>query len=173
MPAQAPARAHTSAASITTFDAPGAGTAAGRGTYGIAINDRGIIAGLYVDASKVEHGFERNADETIVSFDVSGANDTIPTAINALGDMVGEFAFDGGHKLSGFVRGAKHGVIVAFRVPGEASRGLTAPMAINKVGAITGGYSDVNSVDHGFLLSPPAAWRHSFLVPEPASLAPA
>ncbi len=42
---------------ITTFDDPGAGTAAEQGTGGLAINASGMIAGTYADANSILHGF--------------------------------------------------------------------------------------------------------------------
>jgi hypothetical protein len=45
--------------SITTFDAPGAGTGASQGTQVRGINAGGVITGYYVDSSNVNHGFIR------------------------------------------------------------------------------------------------------------------
>jgi hypothetical protein len=45
---------------ITTFDAPGAGTGAGQGTTANSNNPEGAITGYYIDASNVIHGFVRN-----------------------------------------------------------------------------------------------------------------
>ena len=42
---------------ISTFDAPGAGTAQFQGTFPSAINNAGAIAGTVVDSSNVAHGF--------------------------------------------------------------------------------------------------------------------
>jgi hypothetical protein len=42
---------------ISTFDAPGAGTGQFQGTYPSAINNAGAIAGTVVDSSNVSHGF--------------------------------------------------------------------------------------------------------------------
>ena len=42
---------------ISTFDAPGAGTAQFQGTYPSAINNAGAIAGTVVDSNNVCHGF--------------------------------------------------------------------------------------------------------------------
>ena len=58
---------------ITTFDAPGAGTGAGQGTTGEAINAAGAIAGIYIDASNVYHGFLRARNGAITTFDAAGA----------------------------------------------------------------------------------------------------
>lgn len=42
-----------------TFDAPGADTTANdfNGTFPVSINDQGTIAGYYIDAYNVSHGF--------------------------------------------------------------------------------------------------------------------
>ena len=42
---------------LTTFDAPGAGTGFGQGTFALDINPAGEIAGQYNDNSNVYHGF--------------------------------------------------------------------------------------------------------------------
>lgn len=47
---------------ITTFDAPGAGTAPGQGTVADDINPEGVITGFYFDANNVSHGFVREGD---------------------------------------------------------------------------------------------------------------
>src|SRR2546430_17517676 len=54
---------------ITTFDAPGAGTAAGQGTIAFAINLSGAIAGFTRDANNARHGFLRapGGDGTIIA----------------------------------------------------------------------------------------------------------
>jgi hypothetical protein len=44
---------------ITTFDAPGAGTGNGQGTFPGSNNPRDAITGSYSDASGVYHGFLR------------------------------------------------------------------------------------------------------------------
>src|SRR4029077_14849421 len=50
--------------SITTFDAPLAGTAAGQGTFPSGINDSGAITGFVRDANVARHGFLRAPDGT-------------------------------------------------------------------------------------------------------------
>jgi hypothetical protein len=42
--------------SITTVDAPNAGTSAGQGTVFFGINQAGSLAGYYVDPNNVFHG---------------------------------------------------------------------------------------------------------------------
>jgi hypothetical protein len=53
-------------ATITSFEAPGAGTAAGQGTKCWSINNAGAIAGYYFDASTALHGFARTASGVTV-----------------------------------------------------------------------------------------------------------
>src|SRR5580658_8884261 len=60
-------------ATITTFDAPGAGTAAGQGTFANNINAAGEIVGNYEDPSSVSHGYVRAANGTFTTFDAPGA----------------------------------------------------------------------------------------------------
>jgi hypothetical protein len=49
----------TAGGTITTFDAPGAGTKIHQGTYSFAINTAGDITGWYLDSGSVFHGFVR------------------------------------------------------------------------------------------------------------------
>ena len=54
-----------SAQTITTFDAPGAGTGFFQGTIANSINPSGAIAGYYTDANYEVHGFLSAADGAI------------------------------------------------------------------------------------------------------------
>src|SRR5438094_3856270 len=58
---------------MTTFDAPGAGTGPFQGTLTFGINQAGTIEGDYIDPSDVSHGLLRASDGTITTFDVPGA----------------------------------------------------------------------------------------------------
>src|SRR5438270_1358222 len=58
---------------ITTFDAPGAGTAAGQGTFPSGVNPSGAITGFTRDANSARHGFLRALDGTVTIFDAPGA----------------------------------------------------------------------------------------------------
>src|SRR5262249_16916646 len=79
---------------ITTFDAPGAGTGAFQGTQPTGINQAGTIEGTYIDPSDVNHGFLRASDGTITTFDIPDAGTgplqgTITESINAPGAITG------------------------------------------------------------------------------------
>jgi hypothetical protein len=45
--------------SVSTFDAPGAGTGSGQGTVPGGLNFEGDISGYYIDANIANHGFLR------------------------------------------------------------------------------------------------------------------
>jgi hypothetical protein len=61
-----------------------------------SINTTGVIAGDYVDASGVSHGFVRSATGTIASFDPPGAQGalggTFAPSINKAGVITGSYS---------------------------------------------------------------------------------
>ena len=57
-----PARPQGSVGTFTTIDVPGAGTGVFQGTIGLSINAVGDIAGFYIVAPNVAHGFVRAAE---------------------------------------------------------------------------------------------------------------
>jgi len=158
---------------IFSFDAPGAGTVnpgiASYGTAGIAINTAGTIAGKYVDANGISHGFARTVSGSFTMFDVTGAATsscpalahnncgTFPLTIDTAGDIAGTY-IDSSGVIHGFYRSAS-GTITSFDAPGAAttpgsgssSRILgTAGMSIDDSGNIAGTYIDADGVGHGF-----------------------
>ena len=106
---------------ITTFDAPGAGTGPGQGTITFAINPAGTISGRYADAGGAIHAILRNPDGTIISFDAPGAGTgprqgTRPFSINPAGTSAGYYN-DASGVFHGFLR-TPDGVITIFERPG-------------------------------------------------------
>src|SRR6516165_8006688 len=90
-----------------TFDVPGAGTGPFQGTAGYAINPAGEIAGQYLDASNVYHGFVRTPNGAISTFDAPGAGTglfqgTAVRSINPEGAIEG-FSVDASNVLHGFL----------------------------------------------------------------------
>jgi len=154
---------------ITTFDAPGAGTGPGQGTFAIVINPRGVIEGYYVDGNDVVHGFVRSRHGTITTFDVPGAGTgsgqgTLPFSLNPRGEITGYY-IDFSGRSHGFLR-TPDGTIITFDPPGAGSGGCSPPIicangtnvgSINPEGAIAGQYFDNSGVSHGFLRSPGGA----------------
>src|SRR5580704_9787706 len=81
---------------IISFDAPGAGLGANlnQGTVAYSINDLGVIAGQFQDASYVFHGFVRYPNGYFTTFDAPGAGTgasqgTIAEGINPAGTVAG------------------------------------------------------------------------------------
>jgi len=137
---------------ITTFDAPGAGTGLFQGTYALGINPAGAITGTYIDASNAQHGFLRAADGTFTTFDPPGSTGTSPLSINPAGAITGYFYDASALRYGGFVRAAD-GTISTFNPPGSIR---ILPLSINPAGAITGRYNTSLKGPgwHGFLRSP-------------------
>lgn len=155
---------------ITTFDAPGAGTAAGQGTFANGMNNPGAIVGFIRDPNAARHGFLRAPDGTITMFDdpnagtcsascgsIGNGQGTRAYAINPSGEIVGFFT-DNSARCHGFVRAA-NGTFTQIDAPdagtGPFPQGTFpsefTPMGINPGGAITGFYVDASSVRHGFV----------------------
>jgi len=94
--------------SITTFDAPLAGTGAGQGTYGESINRGGASTGYYVDENNVDHGFLLSPEGSIITINVrragTGAGQgTVAEGNNAEGAIVGQY-YDANSVMHGFLR---------------------------------------------------------------------
>src|SRR5439155_7939067 len=155
---------------ITKFDAPGAGTAAGQGTFPSGINPSGTITGFIRDANAARHGFLRAPDGTFTIFDdpaagtcstscgtIGNGQGTRAYAINPSGEITG-FYTDNSARCHGYVRAA-NGTFTQIDAPdagtGPAPQGTFpsefTPAGINPAGAITGFYVDANSVQHGFV----------------------
>jgi len=140
---------------ITTFNAPGAGTAAGEGTTAYAINPRGAITGYFADANMADHGFVRAPDGKITTFDAPGAGTaagegTVGASISPNG-LVAGYDVDGSDVAHGFLR-APDGQIVTFNAPGAgttAGEGTFCAGA-HAAGAVAGYYVDANNVAHAF-----------------------
>ena len=141
----------SAASTISSFEAPGAGTHAGQGTLATTINSTGTVAGYYLDSSGVYHGFVRAATGTFTSFEAPKAGThagqgTIPFAINSAGVITGYY-FDSSNATHGFVRAA-NGTIISFDPPRAAN---TEALSINSGGVITGYFVDSSGAHHGFV----------------------
>ena len=140
-----------SAQTITTFDAPGAGTGPNQGTYAINISPSGTIIGFSRAANEVRHGFVRSQDGSFTIFDAPGAGTaagqgTRAYSINPGGTITGYFT-DSVNTAHGYVR-SNQGVITVFDAPGAGTGNgqgtfpYNSPQLINPNGAITGYYID-------------------------------
>ena len=121
-------------------------------------NNRGQIAGLYVDDSDGTprlRGFLMQKGR-VTSIDVAGATATVPIGINDSGQVVGGWV--GPDAIVNPVTGElgpvhgflwERGRVKKFDVPGATT---TAPYEINNHGQIVGNYADADAAQHGFVL---------------------
>ncbi len=144
------------------FDAPGANPAPGAnclyfagGTCPQAINDMGVIAGFYGDASGAFHGFVRNADGEISTFDAPGAaGATFPMSLNVGGTITG-YSIDGNGTGHGFLRKSDGTITMFDDSEGGTGSGLgTFPESINDEGTIAGVVTDPTGFDRSFTRGP-------------------
>src|SRR3989454_161935 len=167
----------TAAQTITTFDAPGAGTGPGQGTFVVSpliINPNGAIAGYYTDSAFVNHGFLRDQNGSFTTFDAPGAGTgadqgTFSFAISPGGEITG-FYFDGTNASHGFLRD-NMGVITTYDVPGSGTGFLqgTYGGGFTPNGTIMGNYFDADDLSHGFLLDKNGVFT-TFDAPEAGSV---
>ena len=162
----------TADGTITEFDAPGASSAANRGTSPMAMNDAGEIVGFYttgdLNSNSVYHGFVRAANGAIATIDAPGAGSgespigrkqgTSPSAINASGEIAGTYV-DSNNNRHGFVLSTS-GTFTSFDPPGSTTStgsggGMsgTGVTGIDTAGDVVGGYTDSNLVRHGYVRS--------------------
>lgn len=150
-----------SSGKILAFEVPGAGTAQGQGTgcFGctFAINQWGTIAGSYVDANNVYHGFVRSAEGQFATFEAPDAdttagsfNGTVAQGINDWGEITGYYIDKAGN-AHGFVR-TPWGAYTSFDTPD--SNFLTIPVFVSDEGAVVGYTLDASYLFHAFLRQP-------------------
>src|SRR5262245_1780338 len=135
--------ASTAAQSITTFDAPGAGTGPAQGTYATNIDPTGVIVGFGRDANNARHGFVRSTDGSFTIFDPPGAGTgnfqgTRAYAMTAGGAVAG-FFIDSADGTHAYVRSGE-GVITVIDAPGAGTGPfpegtfVTSPLDMNPHG---------------------------------------
>jgi hypothetical protein len=121
-------------------------------TIVFGINDHDVIAGSYVDAGGVEHGFFGPLNGTYTTFDFGGTSiGTEPRALNDDGDITG-FAPDPSFAVgTEFLRDAKKGTISTIEKDSLPLDGI-AQGIIKKKEMSTGDYIDPNTgVRNGYL----------------------
>ncbi len=144
---------------LTEFDVPGAAEIPSvGGTTPFANNDFGVIVGTWTDANVVPHGFIRNPDGTILSFDAPGAGlgaglnqGTVAYNINDFGVIAGQFQ-DTNYVLHAFIR-YPTGSFTVFDAPGAGTSAGQGTLAvdINPEGDTAGFYIDSTGFGHGFI----------------------
>jgi hypothetical protein len=125
-------------------------------TEGNCINNNGVIAGDYTDASGVTHGLQRAADGTLTAFDApgTGIQATVPTAIADDGTMVGYYE-DANSVYHGFTR-APSGTIETIDAPGAGNAAGQGTLAhdISRDGVIQGQIYDKKGAAHSWVRAP-------------------
>ena len=143
--------------SITNFDAPGAGTGAGQGTFATGgINPLGVIAGYYIDANNVSHSFLRDRKGEITTIDPPGTSE-IPfpafsgsqaVGLNVEGAVVGVFV-DANLAVHAYIR-TSGGKFITYDWPGACTTSQTTgchgsgAWNINAFGVVVGPYEDTS-----------------------------
>jgi hypothetical protein len=172
---------HPPYTTVTAFDAPGACSSdtnpacAFLGTFPYSNNLEGVIAGYYVDANGVSHGFVTHRPYTASTFttiDAPGAcssgtscaglgTNMYYNILNDFGVVTGYY-FDASAVAHGFVSSPPYTRFTSFDAPGACSSDIsscafngTEPASINLFGVITGTYYDAHGVGHGFVTHPP------------------
>jgi len=92
----------------------------------------GQIVGPYYDASGISHGFLRNTDGAIVTFDPLGSRGTYAKAINSAGQIAG-FYYDANNVSHGFLRNP-NGTFVSIDPPGSVATSAVAQCACETLG---------------------------------------
>lgn len=132
---------------VTSFSVAGASI-----TFATAINASGVIVGQYGNSDLQLHGFVRDAQGNITTFDaVLNALSTRPWGIDSSGEITGDYSDPAG--THGFIRDAQ-GNTTTFDVPGSDPSFGSYPRAMNASGEVTGWWRDSLGVYHGFTRDP-------------------
>jgi uncharacterized membrane protein len=121
---------------VTRFDIAGGGSPVPQG-----IDDRGRIAGIYLDSDGIQTGFVRSRGGAVTKISLSPIG-TKARDVNDHGDVVGIFGEPAANELGYVVRGYlrdRDGKTTTIAVPGAAE---TSPYAIDDRGRIAGSYLD-------------------------------
>jgi hypothetical protein len=98
-----------------------------------------------------QHGFIRNPNGTLTTFDPATSVITQPTSVNRSGVVAGIY-LDSSNATHGFIR-LTSGAITSFDPPGSTLTEVLTD-SINAGGTVVGLYVDANNVLHGFVRSP-------------------
>jgi hypothetical protein len=149
---------------LTEFDPPGAGTAAGEGAEAFAISNLGDITGDFIDSNNIIHGFTRSRTGAFATLDApgSGLQNKPANPSSGHGPVWHQQPRDSGraprleqHLFHGFIRSAKgtFTTIDAADAGTGANQGTLA-FDINSKSETAGIYTDQSNGTHGFARQP-------------------
>jgi len=118
----------------------------GRQSWAFSINDAGDIAGVFIDAAGVNHGYVRRTSGALEVIDFPGASGTQAFGVNSRGSVIGIY-FDVDGNLHAFT--LRHGVFQPADLPGALQ---TYPFSINDTEEIAGEYvKTADTLGFGYL----------------------
>jgi hypothetical protein len=123
---------------VTRFDVPGGGSPLPQG-----VDDRGRIAGIYLDSDGIQTGFVRDRNGAFTKISLSAIG-TKARDVNDQGDVVGIYGEPAANELGYVVRGYvrdRNERTTTIAIPGAAE---TSPYAIDDRGRIAGSYLDAS-----------------------------
>ena len=131
----------------TNLNDPHAGTGVFQGTFTQYMNNRGVLAGYYIDAQGVQHGFiDRGGKFTTINAPHAGTKSGQGTLVFGINDhcvLVGQYfnSHNQGIAFTGAFTTVKDPHAVPFS---------TVAATISNSGLIAGFYTDPHGVSHGF-----------------------
>jgi hypothetical protein len=135
---------------------PGSVAPAPRTDQALGVNNKGTVAGFYVDSLGNPTGFTYSiSTAAYTKIKIAGASSTTVTGINDNG-LTSGFYTTSKKATVGFVRNAAGTVVTSFTVP---NTNFTQLLGINNAGIAVGTYIDSNQVSHGLYYVPSTgAW---------------
>jgi uncharacterized membrane protein len=120
-------------------------------TIPFGINDRGDVAGVYIDAGGAVRGFVRDEDGDVTKINIPGTSEVAVYDINNRGEVVGYYV-DSGDVQHGY-RWARGRITTVDppEVAAEPDGPGTRVQGINDLGDVVGSYFD-GEVTHAFIL---------------------
>jgi hypothetical protein len=130
---------------FTVFDPPG-----DQANEVVDLNDRGEVAGTYIDRDGTNRGFLRDRRGRVDTFVYPGAERTFVNKINVRGQIVGNAFVPAASDNDGrraYLRDPD-GSFTTIRVPGAVT---TQALGLDNRGRVVGDYLDTAGVLHGYL----------------------
>lgn len=115
-------------------------------SWAYSINSMTDVAGTYIDAGGVSHGYVHHADGSIETIDFPGGNNTQGYGVNDRGTVIGLYNDDAGvpHAYARI-----KGQFMNIDIPGGIA---TTPLSVNDSNEIVGGFQKTaDTVGYGFV----------------------